>query len=285
MLVVIVVAAATAFAFFVASYQHQVQAEETLNHDRSLESLKGIGLTELLCTPLNCNPRGTCSTVGGCFGSVSFTIASLDINKISLENLFFDHLPVVNYTASIRGSTVSPCFNASERSNSTYGVSACGPLIIPGYSTAIVTFNLGLCFAPNCTDRGYWALGPGEGPADLGSAGGFVLSAVTGLGNQFTESFLPPVPISTVFFVSNGTGSVPVFDGLGSYQPRGADNSSIILYGWTIVEAGTSVTVAVGAGGEFEVGTLTSGTPYNVTLTVTNSDGLSAAGTIPFEFS
>jgi flagellin-like protein len=287
MLVVIVVAAATAFSFFVASYQKQVQAEETLNHDRALESLKIIGLSEMPCDikPKEC---GTGSSCGICFANVSFTLASLDVNSMGLTNIFLNHLPVVNFTATVRGSVESPCFNEIEVSNMTHGLSPCQPLVVPGYSTVVIKFDLGGCLNGPCNNNGYWALGPGEGPADFAPSAHFNLQAVTQLGNQFSETLSPPVAIISVFYVSGGNSSIPVFDGLNSYQPKGADNSSIDFYNWTIENLSGSTPPdsncgndGVGFGGEFECADLSGS--YTVSLTITNSDGLTGTASISFK--
>lgn len=288
MLVVIVVAAATAFSFFVAAYQKQLQAQETLNHDRALETVKVVGLSELDCAASVCyvGPgSGKCS--GTCFAEVSFVVASLDVNAIGVVGLYLDHAQVINYTATIRGSTISPCFNASAPIVSpTYGVGTCSDLILPGYATATITFNLGDCLNSLCSENGVWALGVGEGPSDYESSSVFVLTLLTSLGNQFTESLTPPVPIASVYFVASGTSTIPVFDGLGSFQPKEADNASIDQYAWAVTLGGVQISDpdcgnnGVGSGGQFECSGLTDSDTYSVTLAVTNSDGLSASTSI-----
>ncbi len=288
MLVVIVVAAATAFAFFVAAYQKELQAQETITHDRALEAIKVIGVTETPCSGHpGCPSSDACLD---CFGWANFTVASLDINQIDVDNLFLDHLPVVNFSASIRGSASSPCYNASNLSDTNFGVEPCKTLVIPGDATAILSFNLGACFHLGCgalPARSYWALGYGSGPGTFAPSSPFDLQLLTGLGNEFTETLSPPVAIASVFYVSGSAGtSVPVFDGLSSYQPKGADNASVSLYDWTISGVGASTDTdcndGIGTGGEFECPGLASG-DYTVGLTVTNSDGLIGAASIPFD--
>lgn len=290
MLVVIVVAAATAFSFFVASYQKQVQNEETLNHDRALEGVKIVGISDAPCMvgpTAYCNVKDVCSAPT-CFANVTFTVVSLDVNPMGFTNIFLNHLPVVNYTATIRGSTESPCYNSSNKLNNTSGVFPCSTLVVPGSSTVILHFSLGGCVNAKCGNDAYWALGPGEGPGNIPSSSQFSLQFLTERGNQFSEIFAPPAAVISVFYVSGGTLSIPVFDGLNSYQPKNSDNSSVVTYNWTVTNgSGTPPLVGtdcgvdgVGSGGEFECAGL-NGT-YTVTLTVTNSDGLTGVTSIPY---
>lgn len=289
MLVVIVVAAATAFSFFVASYQKQVQAEETLNHDRNLESMKVVGVSEVHCLvgKTNVCDAGGAPSCAECFANVSFTIASLDVNPMGITNLYLDHLPVVNYSATVRGVSESPCYNASNKANSTFGVFPCQSLTIPGSSTVVLHFGLGGCENPLCGNNAYWALGPGRGPGNIQTSSLLSLQIVTARGNQFTETLTPPVALISVYYLSVGTTSVPVFDGLNSFQPRSADNSSVDSYNWSVTnDSGEPLTDShcgdngVGSGGEFECGGLDG--DYSVELTVTNSDGLTGSTSVAF---
>ena len=293
MLVVIVVAAATAFSFFVAAYQKQLQAQETLTHDRNLEAVKVIGITEVLCS----SPSAACEALptspGPVFADVSFTVASLDVNPISIASLFVNQHPVVNFTVLSPGPT-DPCYDAANRTNATHGLAPCSIATIPSLGRVTFTLNLddnasGLCLGPppSTSCNGYFAFGP---YSDLLSPStDILLQVLTSLGNQFTVAFAPPVPVVSVFFVSAGLTSAPVFDGLGSYQPPEADNTSILWYNWSItnVSGGAVIpTCGVGgsnlsSGGEFECAGMVSGT-YSVTLEVTNTDGLTAVAKVPY---
>jgi len=294
MLVVIVVAAATAFAFFVAAYQKQVQAEETATHDRELEALKVVGVSEVLCSSSSPPTTGECenATSSGSFADLSFTVASLDVNPISVTGLFINQHPVVNFTV-LSPKPEDPCYVAANDSNSTFGLMPCQPTILPAFGKATFLLNLdddnpcggvttacAICVGyPLSSDcKGYFALGP---YSDLFSpTGDILLQFLTGLGNMFTVSFAPPVPVISVFYVSDGSVSVPVFDGLSSYQPPEADNATILWYNWSILPvAGSGAANATcglsGAysGAEFECSGLIAG-EYSVRLEVTNTDGL-----------
>jgi flagellin-like protein len=265
MLVVIVVAAVTAFSFFVASYQKQLQAQETLSHDRALEGIKVIGVTEVTCAQF----VGGCSSNGSpndSFASISFRVASLDVNTIAVTGLFLDGMGIVDYTATpSTGGAISPCYNSSAHhpGNRTSGLVPCAPLRLGSYSTVTFTFNLD----ENTTDSAFAF----AGSEVLLPTSALSLQVLTQLTNLFTASFAPPDAVISVFYVSNAGSSVPVFDGLSSYQPPTANNASILWYNWTISNASCPIP---STGAEFECGNLSMG-PHTVVLTVTDTDGLS----------
>jgi len=278
--VVIVVAAATAFSFFVASYQKQVQAQETLSHDRALEDVKVIEVSEVLCSATlgNCNSGAT----PGSFASISLLVSSLDVNRIGIAGLILDDNAVVSYNATFaNGTTVDPCYNASAHvsGDPTSGLIPCAPLGIPSYSAVKLVFNLNENGAnPNA---GPYAFGGSF--AQLLPTSDITFELLTLLTNVFTASFSPPDAVASVFFVSSGSSTVPVFDGLNSYQPVGGNNASIVWYNWTTIPITTGAPVCPPySGAEFECAYLTSGDSYTITLQVTNTDGLS--GSTSFEF-
>ena len=276
MLVVIVVAAATAFAFFVASYQKQLQAEETKNHDRALEGVKAIDVAEVSCQgfPTHCYSNAS----GTSFASVSFVVASLDVNTIVLTGLFLNGRGIVNYTATFaNGTTVAPCYDDSAHipGNRTSGLVPCAPLALGSYSTVTFQFDL------NENTSSAFAFG---GSYDqLLPDTDLTLELLTQLANLFTATFPAPDAVASVFFVSNGSSSVPVFDGLNSYQPASANNASILWYNWTIKNQTTDTVSCSGTGAEFECpgGVLVRGV-YLAILQVTNTDGLSSTTNITY---
>jgi len=280
MLVVIVVAAATAFSFFVASYQKQLQAEETLSHDRALESVKVLDVAETTCAAYadHCNASGVPSDS---FANVSFLVASLDVNKISISGLFLDGTGVVNYTAVYSNHTaVDPCYNASQHKpgplNLLTGLVACVPIALDSYSSVRLYFNLDENLS------GAYAFGGSY--ASLLPTSVLTLKVLTLLTNAFTESFTPPSAIASVFFVSSSPSAVPVFDGLNSYQPVSSDNSSIVGYSWSLYDVTTSIPAScpTETGPEVECPGLTSSDTYSVNLTVTNTDGLTGLTSITY---
>lgn len=285
MLVVIVVAAATAFSFFVAAYQKQLQSEETLNHDRSLEALKVIGISEEACSPSSC-----LSPCAVCFADLNLTIASLDVNSIEVTGFFINQLPIVNYTAVIGGASETPCYNSSLASSSPpYGVVPCQPISIPAFSSFKVRLNLDdevtLCIngLPSCS--GYFALG---GPTSAITPHTYLLvQTLTGLDNEFAASFVPPVALASLTFLDG----YPVLDGSASYQPIG--NVSIVSWTWAVVPVpvGNLSTctnnskVASCSGEKVQFGdpnAFKPMTPYVLYLNVTNDYGLQGATVLDF---
>ncbi|HTT16977.1 MAG TPA: hypothetical protein VMH49_06460 [Thermoplasmata archaeon] len=280
MLVVIVVAAATAFSFFVAAYQRQVEAQETLNHDRTLEKVKVVGVSESTCASLwkanGCNESGA---PNGSFANLSFVVSSLDVNRIVVSALFIDKLGVVNYTARwANGTTVSPCYNASAHvTGKTFtGLVACAPLSIPAFASVTLKFDLD-AGVKTPSDAPVYALGLEDDA--VSATGPLTFQLLTSLANLFTQTFVPPVAVASIFFVSDGTGSVPVFSGLASFQPPGADNASLVWYYWT-----TSPTTNCSgvSSPELECDGLAPGHVYAVTLQVTNTDGLSGTASLTY---
>ncbi|HXQ79400.1 MAG TPA: hypothetical protein VN819_04195 [Thermoplasmata archaeon] len=271
MLVVIVVAAATAFSFFVAAYQKQLQAEETLNHDRSLEAVNVIVISELPCSSTVCDTPCT-----GCFANVTITVASLDVNPITVTGLFLDQHPVVNYTMEFNGATLTPCYNGSSRNNSTFGLIPCQPVNLPALAEAQLIFNLD----NNKTHTAFWAFGGSF--SSLFPTSYIALQILTGLGNEFSGSFVPPVAIAAITYVS-GT---PVLDATTSYQPSG--NATIISWEWDVTSplgCHNDTTAPCGplSGQEAELGAaLTPTDNYSISLVVLNSYGLTGSATIQY---
>ena len=274
MLVVIVVAAATAFSFFVAAYQKQLQAEETLSHDRALEEVKVLGISEVRCAARNV----TCASSGAptdSFATLTFLVASLDVNRISIAGLFLNGTGVSNYTAAFpNGTRIDPCYNSSAHVNGslTSGLVPCSPISLPSYSSVKLEFNL------DQASVGAFVFG---GSDDLFvPTSDITLQVLTGLANDFTDTFAPPSAVASVFFVSNGSASVPVFDGLNSYQPAGSDNATVLWYNWSLV--GVPHGPLTYSGPEFEAHGLNSTHSYTVYLNVTNSDGLSGSTNLSY---
>jgi len=250
MLVLIVVVAATAFSAFIASYQKQVQAQQQIAQQRSLEAL----------TLLNAHP--TLDAAHTHLDAVTFTVASLSVNPSTITGISIDHEPLKHYNTS--------------RLNLTTGTFDLG-VVGPGGT---------LAFGP----RDQVTVEVDTNPGDVGGFSfydsAFVLHTTddvqvdlfTALENDFTRTYIPPTAIAIVTPIQTYSGGVyvttPVLDGTNSFQPG---NASLVAWAWSI-EPGSLT-----AFGErvVEPG-LASGTTYNITLTVTNSDGLLGAETIAY---
>lgn len=282
MLVVIVVAAATAFSFFVAAYQKQLQAQETLSHDRALEDLKVIDVTEVSCADFSLRSYVGCLEPGvptDSFANISFLVASLDVNTIWITGLFLNGQGVVTYNATYgNGTQLHPCFNPSAfvGGEPLSGLVLCAPLALPPYSTVKLTLDV--------DEDVPWAPAFGGTSNLLLPSSDLNFQILTQLTNLFTETFSPPDAIASVFFVSDGSSSVPVFDGLSSYQPASANNASILAYVWTIFNNSSKTTMPPPpSGAEIELPyPLEPGTIYLVNLTVTNTDGLSGMSSLTY---
>jgi len=258
MLVVIVVAAATAFSFFVASYQKQVQAQETLQHDKNLENLRILSLEP---------------TVGaGVVTALTVELASLDPNSIVVQGMDLDGDPIVNYSVVNSAGNVlgEGCLNGNPvvPTNSTCTLS------MPAESQVFLSFDL------EYHTPGYAF--PTDEPT-LTESSLIEINSYTSLGNEFSQSFVPPVAIAGVTFVD----SYPVLDGSGSYQPSESNESvTINQWQWSVTAASHPANdTADYAGEEVELpDPFTAETSYTIYLNVTSSDSLEGSVSIVYEF-
>ncbi|HYB77929.1 MAG TPA: archaellin/type IV pilin N-terminal domain-containing protein, partial [Thermoplasmata archaeon] len=89
MLVLIVVAAATAFSFFVASYEQTLLAQENANHQRALESLHVLSVQALP------GKNGSAKMSG-----LNITLASGDVNPMQISDILVNGNAVISYNAT-----------------------------------------------------------------------------------------------------------------------------------------------------------------------------------------
>jgi flagellin-like protein len=252
MLVLIVVAAAVAFSLFVASYEKQVLAEENATHLQKLEAVRIVDITP---------------TTG--WTELSLTIASGDVNYMNLTDYDLNGQPISYWTLPYTlPFTINGTPTVITLSCEFPGNQSCDMVAPFGQVTVMLVPQVPL--TPS---------------ADI------KLNVFTALANDFTFTFIPPTAIAKVSYVQTGPGvTTPVFDGSGSFQTAEADNASLVSWDWTLTATNGTV-VGIYSGEEVEVGYLTSGlntsilegTPFHVTLTVTNSDGLLDSVTIPYQ--
>jgi len=279
MLVVIVVAAATAFAFFVASYQKQVQAEEIATHDRALEKVKVVGLTASGCSSCADPP------MGDEYGQIAIEVASLDPNPIGISGILLNGHAVVNYSVVIGTNVTTPCFSFNSTSGAE-STGSCVPARIPAFSEPEFLFDLDNSTPFNgshgtCYSGGYLNLGrcayafglPYVSPA-FSPSHSVEFDLVTTLGNSFTSSFIPPIPIVEITYVND----YPILDGANSYQPSGGTttNASISSWAWTVQQHDGGFLGAAENyyGQSVQIPPFSPGGSYWITLEVTNSYGL-----------
>ncbi len=263
MLVVIVVAAATAFSFFVASYQKQLQAEEALNHNKSLEDLRILALT----------PNATAAPPA--LNSIIIEIASSDVNPTTVDGMTLNGLAVVYYTVvTFSGMPLDrpECLNGDPFAASNV---TC-VLPVTAESQEFVKLNV------SQADKNYSF--PAYTKVTLYENSTFVFDLFTSLGNEFSQSFVPPVAIAHLSFVSSVTNSNPILDGSDSYQPSGTSGQNITIdeWSWTVTPNDTPLSNCSGeedcgsfSGQEYEMADpLAMNTTYDIYLNVTNSDSL-----------
>lgn len=122
MLVLIVVAAAVAFSFFVASYESQLTNEERAAHDRQLESVRVVSISE---------------TGGGVY--LTLHLASGDVNWMNLTGYAVNgaEVPLWTYQPSGGGlescswpSNVSTCTELAPLSDAVVNLSGFGILTL-----------------------------------------------------------------------------------------------------------------------------------------------------------
>ncbi len=270
MLVVIVVAAATAFSFFVAAYQKQLQAEETLTHDKSLENLRILALSP--------NASGSPPTLA----SLTVELASSDVNPTVVDGMSLNGYAVVNYTVvdfSGKNLSTTECLNG----NPFLSTSASCVLDVPAETQVFLELNLvydspGYSFPTNVS-------------VTLTESDTLNFELYTSLGNVFTQSFVPPVAIAQLSFVGSVTASNPILDGSSSYQPAGGSGENVTIdeWRWSVVQPGnetpchTSGDCDTYSGQEYELPLpFSPDSTYFIYLNVTNSDSLVGEGYIQY---
>jgi flagellin-like protein len=277
MLVLIVVAAAVAFAAFVATYEQQELAQQSYEHNKALESLRVVSLT----------PGGPLNTSGE-YPSVNITIASSDPNPTTITGLVLNGNAVTQDYFRVTGqSTWQLGGLVRGASNITLGTDGAAEINIT-FPASFGSANFDL-LANSYIDMGLY----------------------TAYDNDFVFTYIPPVPVINVDTVPLGSGGgfTNALDGVASFQPGG--NETIVSWAWSgtltltncsgmpldcipsnpIALAPTFLTdtPAYGASVQTEValslnpfGNATSPdfANYTIELTVTNNDGLEGFGTV-----
>jgi len=242
MLVVIVVGAATLLAAFVASYQKQVQTEETLSHDQSLESIKILGLTTAVS--------------GGVFTQFSFTLASEYVNPSGILDVYINGNPLLDFA----------WYNVSTNTAGTYNaVSSTNDLILLPFQQVTVE----TCLVATCSTSGgpiASSFLPGEAP----SPNSYIkFDVFTHLHNDFTQVYLPPTPLAVVSEINpSGNNPITLLDGSTSFQPGG--NLSIVNWNWNI-SGGALGTAAFVSTSDSVTSQATTGTGPTYTITGTGT--------------
>jgi len=250
MLVLIVVAAATAFSFFVASYQQQLQAQQTASHDRALEA---VHVLSVLTKPVNASDPT--------FANLTFTIGSGDVNPMSLTDLVVNGNPAISYNATWLS-------NNSRVSVGIKGGDAGSALLLPALEQIQISLDL------NTTDPLFSFLSPSAIP----TANSYLtIYLQTQRGSGFTFVYVPPTALSDLTFIQSFNGVVltdlPVLDGTHSFQQGG--NASIVAWSWTVTNLSALHHPSwPEVGAQVELTNLTATSSYSAALAVYNSAGL-----------
>jgi len=252
MLVLIVVAAATAFSFFVASYEKTLLAQEAANHSRQLEAMDVVAV--------HTRPIAPGSEV---FGFLNLTVASEDVNTMQITNLLVNGNVVVSYqlTYLTNGTVVNIGIKTGEGNSS---------FLLPSLEEVAITLELNNSSAPS-----FSFLSANQIP----TANSYLIVEVeTALGNDFKTIYVPPTALAELTYIQsvNHTGVIvenPVLDGTHSFQQGG--NATIVAWDWLITNE-TSHGTWRGTGAQLELNLTSFDAPYTylANLTVYNSIGL-----------
>jgi|GEM_PF-1424849 len=272
MLVVIVVAAVTAFSLFVASYQQQVQKQEAYVHNQALESLH--------VTALRPSYNGTQNV----YNSLNLTVVSNDINPTVITALTINDDSVTTYfvtttSVPLQGITIP-----------TGGLNVTGTdFTMPAESSATILVD----FGGNHSSFAF--------PVTLKGSQYVKINLFTADSNTFTQVFLPPTPVIGVDVQTIGQCSIEcsietLLDGTNSYQQGG--NATILSWNWTVQNESMGnvsenktplnsaclwTPIAYCYGIEVQTGwPMAVGYTYNIGLAVTNTDGLVSGSTLTY---
>jgi flagellin-like protein len=243
MLVLIVVAAAVTFSFYVASTEQAELAERNALH---LKNLENVTIQSIDFVPGQ---------------NVTLILSSSDIYNTSLTDISVNGNPAQSYCVEPGNATTQCNLPASYVLFPVAGGSDYLTLV-PFSVTAVTLADSGFYLQP-------FSLGTASISIDFG----------TTRGNEFVYSLLPPVGrIGTEF--SDG---YPILDGSASFQPHGGSfpNATIEAWNWNLTPtnaAGTASNEGSGYTGEqVELpNQFVAGANFTFMLTVTNTLGLSS---------
>ncbi len=266
MLVLIVVGAAVAFAAFVAGYEKQLLAQESVTHERNLEALRILSVS-----PVS-EVTGDGQVV---LLTASFVVSSETVNQANVTNITIDGIPTIRFGFST-------------------GNSPCSPLATPTPGVVIPPFGQEtFCIDANSSSDAFSFASPAS---VISLETDLQISLYTLLGNDFTTIFLPPGAIATVSLVAvdNGSGIsyIPALDGSQSFQP--GTNATIVSWAWAVTPNSTSTwdgscaSPAEFSGEIYELGyggcRFVATDSYTIVLTVTNDVGLVGSQTIQYTY-
>jgi hypothetical protein len=208
MLILIVVAAAVALAAFVAGYESQELAQRGYEDNKDLENLRVVSIV----------PNGTLGPNDN-YTSMNVTIGSTDPNPTTILNISVNNNVVTKFYYGFQGGPLhrdGVGFPGNGNVN--------GSLTVPG--DGVVTIYLSNVDPVN------------ESFAMTGTAitanAPLAISLYTNYQNDFMFTYIPPVPIIKVDVVPGlGYNYTTIVDGLASFQPSGG-NATLSSWTWNI---------------------------------------------------
>jgi len=202
MLVIIVVTAATLLAAFVASYQKQVQAEQTFSHDQSLESIRILGINT--------------TVTDGSYTSFGFTIASKYVNPSTILSISINNQPLKYFGWEDVGTSSSHLFVLGQDLN----------------LSPFEEISIWLSLNPS---SGWFSFLSSLGIPQPNQYLKFDVDTI--LQNDFTRVFLPPTALAVVSEIDPSSNNpITLLDGSTSFQP--GTNASIVAWNWTVAGGG-----------------------------------------------
>jgi hypothetical protein len=249
MLVVIVVAAAVAFSIFVSTYQAQVQAQETYQHDQALESVHILSIAPSV------------NSSSGFYWSLNFTMAAEDVNPSTITGIAINADPVILYQATALQLNISP-----EKLTTVSVTAGANFVLTPGDEATVMvnfTHGLGLAF-----------------PLNLSTANYVKIDLYTGFLNDFSRVFIPPSAVILVDTDVLGASVTTILDGSLSTQPEG--NATIVSWSWTVTNESNGSSHASYEGEVAQTSAHLFLGIYWIDLTVTNSDDLTGTDNITY---
>ncbi|MGA8664703.1 MAG: hypothetical protein WB809_06545 [Thermoplasmata archaeon] len=247
MLVLIVVAAATAFAFFVSSEEQTTLADQTALHYKNLENVT-------IQTISNSPPPNSTTP-----GSLVIVLSSSDIYSTNITDIAVGGDPITSFCQTPVRTGVVPCTGMSAVYQEFSAAGGQGYVNLTPFTVTVVTVSY-------TSTTGF--LLPFTFPT-----GTVQILMGTVRGNEFTTSLYPPIAEFGLNFITN----FPVLDGTLSYQPHSgiSPDTSINSWVWNVKSNDSNYLNKNYAGQQVQLPhALTSGDSYLITLTVTNTLGL-----------
>jgi flagellin-like protein len=255
MLVLIVVAAATAFSYFVAAEEQTNLAEQTALHDKNLENVTIQSVMDNPPLPLGC--VGVACTFAG---SLVLVVASSDIYATNVTDIAVGGDPATTFC---------------QTPNDTMAVNCAVPGNVQTFAAAGGNAWLNLTpFTVTAVTLSYTSFYLQPFVFSMNSV---QVQMGTLRGNTFVETLFPPVPEIGLDFLTG----FPILDGSQSYQPHtgSSPSAAIVQWVWTVVSKDPNYPAGVfyyGQEAQLPYPFITSpATQYTITLNVTNTIGLS----------